>query len=192
MIRRSSTTRASIRTWSSSTTSARTCRCPPAASRWPTRASPPERTRSPAANGRPTRRPPCIRASSSTANMRAPSSSRRRGIAATRRPRPIRRSSTRAIARRPIRRPRGAFSHAEVPAVCDDTTPTQQDYAKAYPTIRELELAHLLGQVNGANEGIISSLCPIHTYRSIRQRHDPLFGYRPAMDALVSRMTVAL
>jgi hypothetical protein len=87
----------------------------------------------------------------------------------------------------------GAFTHAEVPAVCDDAVPTQQDYAKAYPTVRELELAHLLGQVSGANEGVISSLCPIHTTdQSADGVSDPLYGYRPAMDALITRMKVAL
>jgi hypothetical protein len=45
----------------------------------------------------------------------------------------------------------GAFTHAQVAAVCNDATPTQQDYAKAYPTVRELLLAKLLGQVPGAN-----------------------------------------
>ncbi len=84
----------------------------------------------------------------------------------------------------------GAFAHAELPAVCNDTTNTLQDSAKAYPTIRELELAHLLGQVNGANEGIISSLCPIHT--SEQTPGDPLFGYRPAMNAIIARLSAAL
>jgi hypothetical protein len=84
----------------------------------------------------------------------------------------------------------GAFTHAEVPAVCNDTVPTQQDFAKAYPTIRELEVAHLLGKVNGANEGIISSICPIHTVESYP--NDPLYGYRPAMNALVARMKISL
>jgi hypothetical protein len=86
----------------------------------------------------------------------------------------------------------GSFTHAEVPAVCEDMIPTQQDYAKAYPTVRELELAHLLGQVSGANEGIISSLCPIHTVDLSSDGTDPLYGYRPAMNALVTRMKVAL
>jgi hypothetical protein len=84
----------------------------------------------------------------------------------------------------------GTFTHAQVPAVCDDATPTMQDYAKAYPTIRELELAHLLGQVPGANEGIISSLCPIHTTE--QGAGDPLYGYRPAMNAIINRLKQAL
>jgi hypothetical protein len=87
----------------------------------------------------------------------------------------------------------GAFTHAEVPAVCNDANPRLQDSAKAYPTIRELDLARLLGQVPNANEGIISSLCPIHTTdMSPDHMSDPLYGYRPAMDAIVNRLRSAL
>jgi hypothetical protein len=84
----------------------------------------------------------------------------------------------------------GSFTTAEVPPVCNPTKPTEQDYAKAYPTVRELELAHLLGQVQGANEGIISSLCPIHTFET--SPGDPLYGYRPAMTAILNRLKSAL
>ncbi len=87
----------------------------------------------------------------------------------------------------------GMFTPSEIPAVCNSQTPTLQDSAKAYPTIRELELAHLLGQVNGANEGIISSLCPIHTKdMSADGMSDPLFGYRPAMNAIINKLSTAL
>ena len=87
----------------------------------------------------------------------------------------------------------GEFTHAEVPAVCNDANPRMQDYAKAYPTIRELELAHLLGQVPGAHEGIISSLCPIHTTdMSPDHKSDPLYGYRPAMNAIIAQLASAL
>jgi hypothetical protein len=87
----------------------------------------------------------------------------------------------------------GAFTHAQVPAVCNDATPTQQDSAKAYPTIRELELAHFLGQVPGANVGIISSLCPIHTVdMGTPQQPDQLFGYRPAMNAIIAALSKTL
>jgi hypothetical protein len=81
-----------------------------------------------------------------------------------------------------------------LPAVCNDTTPTQQDYAKAYPTIRELQLARLLGQVQGANPGIVSSLCPIHTTpkKSTDGQPDLLYGYRPAMNAIADRLVNAL
>jgi hypothetical protein len=87
----------------------------------------------------------------------------------------------------------GAFTHAQIPAVCNDSTPTQQDSAKAYPTIRELELAHLLGAVPGANVGIISSLCPIHTTdMGTASAPDPLFGYRPAMNAIIAALSKTL
>jgi hypothetical protein len=85
----------------------------------------------------------------------------------------------------------GAFSHAQIPAVCNDATPTQQDSAKAYPTIRELEVAHLLGSVPGANPGIISSLCPIHT-TDMMGGNDPLYGYRPAMNAIIAALSKTL
>jgi hypothetical protein len=84
----------------------------------------------------------------------------------------------------------GPFTHAQVPAVCNDATPTQQDFAKVYPTTRELLLAKLLGEVQGANEGVISSMCPIHTAE--QGAGDPLFGYRPAMSALVERLKKSL
>ncbi len=76
----------------------------------------------------------------------------------------------------------GTFTHEQIPAVCDDATPTQQDSAKAYPTIRELLLAKLMG-----SQGVISSLCPIHTY-DMMGGNDPLYGYRPAMDAIVNAL----
>jgi hypothetical protein len=82
------------------------------------------------------------------------------------------------------------FTHDEVPAVCNDTTPTQQDFAKAYPTIRELLLAQMLGNVPGANEGVVSSICPIHVVEA--SPGDPLYGYRPAMSALVDRLKRSL
>jgi len=84
----------------------------------------------------------------------------------------------------------GAFTHAQVPAVCNDATPTQQDYAKAYPTIRELLLAQQLGEVDGANQGVVSSLCPIHSVPATP--NDPLYGYRPAMAAIVDRLRNSL
>ncbi len=86
----------------------------------------------------------------------------------------------------------GAFTHAQIPAVCNDNTPTQQHSAKAYPTVRELEVAHLLGAVPGANVGIISSLCPIHTTDMSANNTDPLYGYRPAMNAIISALSKTL
>jgi hypothetical protein len=84
-----------------------------------------------------------------------------------------------------------------VPSVCGLKNPsspyamgtndyTTQYYAKAYPTIRELQLAELLGP-----QGVVSSLCPIHTTDNA-QGNDPLYGYRPAVTALVARMKAAL
>jgi hypothetical protein len=58
---------------------------------------------------------------------------------------------------------------------------TTQYFAKAYPTIRELTLANLMG-----TQGIISSLCPIHTVAT--SATDPLYGYRPAVNAIVNRL----
>ena len=84
----------------------------------------------------------------------------------------------------------GTFTHDQVPAVCNDAAPTQQDYAKAYPTIRELLLAKLLGEVPGANEGVISSICPIHTVEG--EGGDPLYGYRPAVSVLINRLKRSL
>jgi hypothetical protein len=80
----------------------------------------------------------------------------------------------------------GSFTPDEIPGVCNGTTPTQQDSAKAYPTVREIVLAKLLGQAAGANEGLVSSICPIHTVE--RGAGDPLYGYRPAMTALVNSL----
>jgi hypothetical protein len=79
----------------------------------------------------------------------------------------------------------GSFTADEVPAVCNNVTPTQQDYAKAYPTVREIQLAKLLGDVSGANPGVVSSICPIHNTELTPG--DPLYGYRPAIDALIDR-----
>ncbi len=80
----------------------------------------------------------------------------------------------------------GSFTADEVPAVCNGAMPTQQDYAKAYPTIREILLAKLLGEVPGANQGVVSSICPIHNVESAQG--DPLYGYRPAMSTLIKRL----
>ena len=64
---------------------------------------------------------------------------------------------------------------------------TVQTYAKAYPTIRELTLAEMMGA-----QGIVSSLCPIHTVDTTSDQNDPLYGYRPAVNAIVDRLKTAL
>jgi hypothetical protein len=82
------------------------------------------------------------------------------------------------------------LSKSAIPAVCGlnsaGTDYTTQYYAKTYPTIRELELAALMG-----TQGIISSLCPIHTVDMLGG-NDPLYGYRPAITAIVNRLKNAL
>jgi hypothetical protein len=76
--------------------------------------------------------------------------------------------------------------------LCDMETPTLQRYGKAYPSVREMIIAHAMSQQNAAagGQGIVSSLCPIHVVEETPG--DPLFGFRPAMDAIVSRIGPAL
>jgi hypothetical protein len=85
----------------------------------------------------------------------------------------------------------------QVPPLCAKTssdgtiTSSVSDYtvqvaAKAYPTIRELTLANMMG-----SQGIVSSLCPIHTTDN-STGDDPLYGYRPAVNAIVNRLKGAL
>jgi hypothetical protein len=69
--------------------------------------------------------------------------------------------------------------------LCDPQDPTKQIAAKAYPTVRELYLAKLLG-----SQGVVSSLCPIDATE--QGQGDPLYGYRPAMAAIVGRLTQKL
>jgi hypothetical protein len=73
-----------------------------------------------------------------------------------------------------------------VPAVCDAQNPLQQDYAKTYPTIRELLLAEKLG-----TQGIVSSLCPIDLVDNTAG-NDPLYGYRPAVASIIDRLKTSL
>jgi hypothetical protein len=57
--------------------------------------------------------------------------------------------------------------------------------AAAYPSIRELAVARALG-----SQAVVSSACPIHT--SEKSAGDPLYGYRPAMTALIDRLAPVL
>ncbi len=82
--------------------------------------------------------------------------------------------------------PQGTLPNGELSPVCDATVNTQQDYAKAYPTIRELNLAHKLGA-----QGIVSSICPIDTSDNAA-KNDPLYGYRPAVATIINRLKSAL
>ncbi|MGA2448074.1 MAG: hypothetical protein ABTD50_05315 [Polyangiaceae bacterium] len=73
----------------------------------------------------------------------------------------------------------------ELPPICDPVTQTTQVGAKAYPTVRELLLAKLMG-----NQGIVSSLCPPHPVE--QGASDPLYGYRPAVAVIIDRLKSAL
>jgi hypothetical protein len=74
----------------------------------------------------------------------------------------------------------------EVPPVCDPANNNSQLYAKAYPTIRELNLANKLG-----TQGIVSSICPIDVADNASS-DDPLYGYRPAVSSIINRLKTAL
>jgi hypothetical protein len=63
---------------------------------------------------------------------------------------------------------------------------TTQLNGKAYPALRELEVAHGM-----QGQGIVSSLCPIHP-SPVGGLTDPLFGYRPAVNAIVNRLRIVL
>src|SRR5258708_8335303 len=73
----------------------------------------------------------------------------------------------------------GVLSHEQTPSVCDDKIATTQLSAKAYPTIRELLLAKLMG-----TQGVVSSICPPET----ADPTSPVFGYRPAVAAPIHRL----
>jgi hypothetical protein len=71
----------------------------------------------------------------------------------------------------------------QLPPICNPALQTQQTGAKAYPTVRELLLAKKLGK-----QGVVSSICPIHTTDMTPTKDDPLYGYRPAVAAIVDRL----
>jgi hypothetical protein len=78
----------------------------------------------------------------------------------------------------------GTWPHADTPPLCGDgvtNAQTMQVAAKSYPTIREIELAHMMG-----GQGVLSSICPIHP--QMQGANDPLYGYRPAVAAIVNRL----
>ncbi len=77
----------------------------------------------------------------------------------------------------------GGLTHDQTPPLCDDADPTSQVYAKAYPTIRELLLAKLMG-----SQGIVASICPQETVDAT----SPVYGYRPAVAAIVDRVKAGL
>ncbi|MBK8217175.1 MAG: hypothetical protein IPK71_25905 [Myxococcales bacterium] len=74
------------------------------------------------------------------------------------------------------------------PPLC--SAATTQSRAKAYPTTREFRVVNAL-----KDQGIISSLCPITykpTDKDVNGAPNPLFGYRPAVKAIVDRLKNAL
>jgi hypothetical protein len=66
-----------------------------------------------------------------------------------------------------------------------------QLFGKAYPSIREMAIAHAMAKSPSGVQGIVSSLCPIHTSYA-GGTTDPLYGYRPAANAIVDRLKNAL
>ena len=60
---------------------------------------------------------------------------------------------------------------------------------KAYPSIREMLIAHAMADQPSV-QGIVSSMCPIHTTEM--GAGDPVFGYRPAVNAIVNRLKTDL
>jgi hypothetical protein len=80
----------------------------------------------------------------------------------------------------------GTLAADELPAVCDPTTITKQVGARAYPSIRELEVAHGMG-----SQGLVASICPINGQDNATG-DDPLYGYRPAIAVIVDRLKPAL
>ncbi len=68
---------------------------------------------------------------------------------------------------------------------------TTQINAKAYPSIREMAIAHALATSPSGVQGIVSSLCPIHVSPQGGMQ-DPLYGYRPAANAIADRLKSAL
>jgi hypothetical protein len=62
---------------------------------------------------------------------------------------------------------------------------------KAYPSVREMAIAHAMATSGSGDQGIVSSLCPIHTHY-VGGPTDPLYGYRPAANAIVNRLKNSL
>ena len=77
--------------------------------------------------------------------------------------------------------------------LCDSVTPTLQVYGKAYPSIREMVIAKAMS-TGKTNQGIVSSLCPIHVTAAAGQtpQSDPLYGYNPAVNAIINRLKNSL
>jgi hypothetical protein len=79
----------------------------------------------------------------------------------------------------------GLLTHDQTPPVCG-TPVFMQTRAKAYPTIREILLARLMG-----TQGVLSSICPVKVNDNATG-DDPFYGYRPAVATIVGRLKNAL
>ncbi|MDP9002599.1 MAG: hypothetical protein M3O46_21125, partial [Myxococcota bacterium] len=87
-----------------------------------------------------------------------------------------------------------AGSNSQNTPLCQKTNGvygTTQINGKAYPSIREMAIAHALATSSAGVQGIVSSLCPIHVSPQGGMT-DPLYGYRPAANAIVNRLKSAL
>ena len=81
------------------------------------------------------------------------------------------------------------------PPLCASGNGKTQTRAKAYPTIRELRVAHALGK-----QGVVASLCPrtvgdlgvMLEPESKDGVPNPLYGYRPAVSAIIDRLKGSL
>jgi hypothetical protein len=62
---------------------------------------------------------------------------------------------------------------------------------KAYPSVREMAIAKAMSNSTAGDQGIVSSLCPIHVSDN-SAGNDPLYGYRPAVNAIVNRLKNSL
>jgi hypothetical protein len=67
-------------------------------------------------------------------------------------------------------------ARAQNPPLCNGN---DQVRAKAYPTVRELQVVRELG-----DQGIVSSLCPIQ----LKRPNEPDYGYRPAVASIIDRL----
>ena len=70
------------------------------------------------------------------------------------------------------------------------THTSTQINGKAYPSVREMVIAHTMADQSVGIQGIVSSLCPIHTTEM--GAGDPVYGYRPAVNAIVNRIKNSL
>jgi hypothetical protein len=71
------------------------------------------------------------------------------------------------------------------------TYTTTQIRGKAYPSVREMIIAKAMSSSQVGDQGIVSSLCPIHVTDQ-SGGNDPLFGYRPAVTAIIDRLKNSL